>query len=276
MPSPDQVISVAIVEDHPEFREALTKAVLGSPDMCLLTVCKDLPEAVDVLTQVSPDVLLVDLGLTNGSGLQLFPIAHARDPRCAPGVLTVAGKEKDLLSAIGAGAKGFLFKSDQEADWLKAIRFLAKGLGTLHPTLAQVLLSGGDPLNFSLVPSRRLSAQRGKAPHLEGVAETVFRHVAAGYTMEETANRLSMSLDAVGLAIRRFYDQLMIPRPKLSPREIQLLHLLNRGYSFKQCAELMGVSESTTKTQASRAYEKLEATNLQSALYEARQFGFLV
>jgi DNA-binding NarL/FixJ family response regulator len=86
---------------------------------------------------------------------------------------------------------------------------------------------------------------------------------------------LKVSPDAVGRRVRALYDGMLLPRPSLSPREIQLLQLLNRGYPFKKCAELMGVSESTTKTQAARAYEKLGASNLQSALYEARQAGFL-
>lgn len=253
-----EAISVVIVEDHPEFREALSAAVRCNSDMRLLSVCKDLPEARHLLEHIRTDVLLVDLGLPNGSGLQLFPIAHARDRRCAPAVLTVTGNDEHMLTAIGAGAKGFLFKSEREADWVHAIRQLAGGQGTLHHSLAQTMLG---------LPTLTQLADKS--------TETLLRYVAAGYTLEETAVRLNVSPDAIGLQVRALYDRMTVERPSLSPREIQLLHLLNRGYPFKQCAELMGVSESTTKTQASRAYEKLGATNLQSALYEARQFGFL-
>ena len=255
------VVSVAIVEDHPEFRDALSEAVRNSPDMQLLPVCKDLPAAVSLLEQVCPDVLLVDLGLPSGSGLQLFHMAQARSgARCAPAVLTVTGNEEHLLTAIGAGAKGYLFKSDREADWCQTIRLLAAGQSPLHSMLAQALL-------------HRDSEPRGRS--WDEATRTLLRYVAAGYTREETADRLKESPDFVGRRIRALYDGLTLPRPNLSPREIQLLQLLYRGYPFKKCAELMGVSESTTKTQAARAYEKLGATNLQSALYEARQAGFL-
>lgn len=67
---------------------------------------------MSLLEQVCPNVLLVDLGLPSGSGLQLFHIVHAKaGVRCALAVLTVTGNEEHLLTAIGAGAKGYLFKS---------------------------------------------------------------------------------------------------------------------------------------------------------------------
>lgn len=56
----------------------------------------------------------------------------------------------------------------------------------------------------------------------------------------------------------------------LSPRELELLSVLNKGYCFKQSANIMGVKETTAKTLAYRAYKKLGVTNLQSALYEIR------
>lgn len=254
-------VSVAIVEDHPEFREALSAAVRNCPGMDLLPVSKDLPAAVSLLEQVCPDVLLVDLGLPSGSGLQLFHMVQARaGVRCASAVLTVTGNEEHLLTAIGAGAKGYLFKSDREADWCHTIRLLAAGQSPLHATLAQTLLD------------RAVEFREGMK---DEATRILLRHIAAGYTREETADRLKVSPDTVGQRIRALYDSMLQPRPNLSPREIQLLQLLNRGYPFKKCAELMGVSESTTKTQAARAYEKLGASNLQSALYEARQAGFL-
>lgn len=56
----------------------------------------------------------------------------------------------------------------------------------------------------------------------------------------------------------------------LSPRELELLRVLNKGYCFKQSAEIMGIKETTVKTFAYRAYKRLGVVNLQSALYELR------
>lgn len=270
-----KTVTVAIVEDHPEFREALSEAVRASNDLELLAACRDLTPALSLLDQVRPDVLLVDLGLPSGSGLPLVRLAQTRSSgQCIPAVLTVTGNEDHLLNAIGAGAKGCLFKSDQPDDWCNAIRLLSAGQSNLHAAMAQTLLdidAGIQPANALSAPTRPVVA----SVRLDETTRVLLRHFAAGYTREEAAARLQMGADAVGRAVRALYDEMRLPVPGLTPREIQLLQLLNRGYAFKQCAELMGVSESTTKTQAARAYEKLGATNLQSALYEARHHGFL-
>lgn len=264
---PRSPITVSVVEDHPEFRDALARAVTAAPDMVLLSVCKDLPAAVDMLERRCPNVLLVDLGLPTGSGLTLIRMAHALGAaQCASAVLTVTGNEEHLLTAMEAGAKGFLFKSDQERDWCQTIRLLAGGQSPLHAPLAQSLLDRASGA----------AAERREAPvALSDLTLRLLRHIAAGYTVGETAARLGMSPTDTGVHLRALYDRCARPVPALSPREMQLMQLLNTGHTFKKCAELMGISESTVKTHSSRAYDKLGANNLQSALYEARLAGLI-
>lgn len=256
-------VTVAIVEDHPEFRDALCQAIDCAGELQLLEVCKDLPAGRKLLEHVCPDVLLVDLGLPSGSGLALIHEASRRwGKRCTSAVLTVTGNEEHLLTAIGAGAKGYLFKSDQPADWLAAVGLLARGRSPLHAHLARSFLQ-----RLEVSP---LADEPPSCVDVEPLSLTVLQYIAAGYTRVETAAQTRLSADEIGLRIRQVYDQFFQPGPQLSGRELELLALLNKGLPFKKCAELMGVSESTTKTQATRAYHKLGATNLQAALYEAR------
>lgn len=267
-------ISVVLVEDHPHFREALAAAIATTVDVQLTAVCRDLPSALDCVEQTCPQVLLVDLGLPTGSGMVLLKCAPIWwSTRCTSAVLTMTGDEEHLLKAATAGAKGCLFKSDQPQDWLTAIRALANGQGTMHAKLAQYLLQLSEPGAQGV----RVPEGRETAPECtwDALQREVLLHVAAGYTPAETAARLRLSAVEVGQRLRGIYDQLYRPGPNLSRRELQLLRLLNQGLTFKQCAEAMGVSESTTKTQAARAYEKLGANNLQMALHEARKAGYL-
>ena len=256
-------VTLAIVEDHPEFRDALCQAIDCAGELQLLEVCKDLPAGRKLLEHVCPDVLLVDLGLPSGSGLALIHEASRRwGKRCTSAVLTVTGNEEHLLTAIGAGAKGYLFKSDQPADWLDAVRLLASGASPLHANLARSLLQ--------LAKESMLADDPQPSFEADPLTLSLLQHIAAGYTCAEAAVQTGLTADEVGLRIRQVYDQLYRRGPQLSCRELELLTLLNKGYPFKKCADLMGVSESTTKTQATRAYQKLGATNLQAALYEAR------
>ncbi len=256
--------TVAVVEDHPEFRDALCEALGSSPDIQLLAPCKDLPAGLQLLAQVCPDVLLVDLGLPSGSGLTLIHEARRRwGGRCTSSVLTVTGNEEHLFTAVGAGAKGYLFKSDQATDWLQTVQTLACGQSPLHPNLARSFLQRADSS-----PARGDSTS---APvRYDSQTRALLQYIAAGYTSDEAASKLAVPVREAGLKLRQVYDQFFQGGPELSCRELELLTLLNKGIPFKKCAELMGVSESTSKTQAARAYQKLGANNLQAALYEAR------
>lgn len=272
---PRSPTTVVVVEDHPEFRDALARAVTAAPDMDLLAVCKDLPAAIEQLERICPDVLLVDLGLPTGSGLTAIRMARARHgAHCASAVLTVTGNEEHLLTAMTAGAKGFLFKSDHERDWCETIRLLACGQSPLHPPLAQSLLdrASGTGGNWPDAPRGEWLAA---AFVFDELTLRLLRHIAAGYTVAETAARLGLAPQDAGVKLRALYDRFARPVPALSPRELQLMQLLNKGHTFKQCAELMGISESTVKTHSARAYDKLGASNLQSALYEARLAGLI-
>lgn len=253
-------LTVAIVEDHPEFRDALVSALSASPKLHLLEVCKDLPAGAKLLEGECPDVLLVDLGLPSGSGLTLIRAASRQwGQDCSPAVLTVTGNEEHLLSAVAVGAKGYLFKSDQPSDWVQAVLALGSGHSVLHANLAQRFLEM-EPFS------------EGCSELPDTAIKMLLRHIAAGYTSDEAANKMGISPQKAGLLLRRSYDHLFKRGPELSAREFQMLTLLNKGSSMKDCSELMGVSESTIKTLLKRTYQKLGASNLQTALYEARSF----
>lgn len=253
-------VTVALVEDHPEFREALIATVQSSDRHQIIGVSKDLNAGLQLLDGERPDVLLVDLGLPSGSGLKVIRAAQLRwGQHCTTAVVTMTGDEDDLMNAIGAGAKGYIYKSDQPKQWLKGIDGLAMGQSPAHPKIAQRFL-------------QQLAHHSSTNEH---PAHNLLLHLASGYTLEEAAEHLKVTEQLAGELVRTVYDGFLIPLPDLSPRELELITLLNKGYAFRMCAELMGVSESTTKTQAARAYQKLGANNLQTALYEARLAGLI-
>jgi DNA-binding NarL/FixJ family response regulator len=261
-------LTVAIVEDHPEFRAALSQALTHTGALQLLEVCKDLPAGMALVQRECPDVLLVDLGLPSGSGLKLIRSALSRwGRRCTSAVLTVTGNEEHLQTAVAAGAKGYLFKSDQPLDWVRTVQLLAQGQSPLHAPLAQRFLHCLQTAAYREPVSLTVDA--------DDTTRELLMYIAAGYTPAEVAHKLNRTEAQTGQALRALYDRCEERGPDLSRRELELLQLLDKGYPFKQCAELMGVSESTTKTQAARAYEKLGASNLQTALYGARQAGLL-
>ncbi len=250
----DHRTQVAIVEDHTAFAQTLSNAIGATHDLAVCAMAQDLDDAISVIEQTCPDILLVDLGLPGGSGLAL--IHHTRRrwrDSCACAVLTITGNEAHLHKAISAGARGYLFKSDDAAVWLQALHTLVGGGGLLHPGLARHLISS-----------------QGKHP--DSTTQAIVEHIAIGYRYHEIAHRLGIdTLKDVALHVDCYYAWVRNNSPHLSERESQLLELLNQGLSFKQSAQSMGIQESTVKTLAMRAYQKLGARNLTEALYAARR-----
>jgi DNA-binding NarL/FixJ family response regulator len=260
-------IRVMIVEDAPVSRAVFAQAIGRDSGIEVVCASHDLPQAMAAIEAVCPDVLLVDLGLPRGSGLHVIRRASALwRHRCTAAVLTLAGPVDVMFEAIGFGAKGVLFKNEgvhieQEltAEWCPKVRELHQGMSPMYPELAQALLDRG----------------KAQAPMMSVAARDVLRYVAAGYTLEELARRSGCSAAEVGRLVRTVYDGMAKDFPSLPDRQLEVLKLLDKGLSQKECADVMGIELSVVKTHLQRVYEKLKVNSLQAALYEARHVGLL-
>lgn len=109
-------LTVAIVDDDPRYRSSIAHAVLSAPDMVLLGVADDLESGRALIDSAQPEVLLVDLGLPTGSGMELIRHAVEHLPACDVMVITVFGDERHVIASIEAGATGYLLKDAQNGD----------------------------------------------------------------------------------------------------------------------------------------------------------------
>ena len=248
-----QNVTIAIVEDHAAFAQTLATAVQATSNFALCGVVQDLDEASTLIEHTCPDLLLIDLGLPGGSGLNLIHQARRRwRDACVSAVLTITGNDTHLLKAICAGARGYLFKSDDDVAWREALHTLSKGGGLMQSGLARHILNTRSGIS-------------------DQTTREIIELVAAGYRYREIGQRLGLDEPQVATKVTNFYTRLQDNGANLSDRETELLNLLNLGYSFKQSAQHMHIQESTVKTLATRAYQKLNAGNLQEALYAARR-----
>ena len=108
-------IHVAIVEDDPSFRDALSKVLETAPDMRLANIAGTRAEGLAMLQGPPADVLLVDLGLPDGSGIDVIHAAILRWPSCNIMVSTNFGDETHVMRSIEAGAAGYLLKDSSPA-----------------------------------------------------------------------------------------------------------------------------------------------------------------
>jgi DNA-binding NarL/FixJ family response regulator len=193
---------VLIVEDDEPTRERLVRAVAAHADEIELSdAVGTVREGVLSLRRDPPEVLLVDLGLPDGSGIALIRAARALSSDVLSMVITVFGDEKSVLGAIEAGARGYLQKDQAAEDVGTAILQLLAGGSPITPAIAQHLI-----LRFQEHPR----AARGVAPSLSQRELEVLELVVKGFTFPEIARLLALSPHTVGTFVRRIYRKLEV------------------------------------------------------------------
>jgi DNA-binding NarL/FixJ family response regulator len=146
---------ILIVDDHPLTREALA-ALLEQNDFRVVGHAADGEEAIDQARTLQPDVVLLDLSMPGLDGLAALPRIRLAAPGCEVVVLTASGTESNLMSAIRAGAAGYLLKTEPPGKIVEYLRGVVRGEAALSGTIARRLLDevrhGGE--RDSGVPER--------------------------------------------------------------------------------------------------------------------------
>ena len=209
--------TVLIVEDDPRLRASLAQAIRGTGDLKLVGEADDLPEGLRLLEAMQPEVLLVDIGLPSGSGLELIRHAAVRSPRCNVMVITVFAEEQVVVDCIEAGATGYLLKGSGPQDIATQIRSLIAGGSPISPTIARCLL-------------RRFTGGRNPADVSAGLSpqeQAVLSMSAKGYSYDEIASLLKLSRHTVETYVKRIYRKLHVHSKTAAVYEARKLGLVN-------------------------------------------------
>ena len=221
-PPPGAPIRLAVVEDDAACRLALVRAVTAADGLVMVWTAASRAEALAQLRSQSPgaalDVLLVDLGLPDGSGLDVIAAARAAQPACAVMVSTIFGDEDNVLRSIEAGAMGYLLKDLSAKALVDEIRSLHAGGSPINPMVARKLLmraaAGASP-----APAQAQVPQGSDGPLLSAREAEVLRLVARGYTADEVAGAMGVSRHTVRSFVRRIYAKLQVGNRAEAVRE---------------------------------------------------------
>ena len=206
------LIRVAIVEDDMEFLSALSATIAAAPDLHLAATACTRQEGLLLLGQQPVDVLVVDLGLPDGSGIDVIRAASVRWPACALMVSTNFGDESHVMRSIEAGAAGYLLKHATAASLAGEIRSIFNGGSPISPLIARQMLT-----RFRDVMPAQLPALGGpESP--DAVAPTqlsprereVLQLITKGFTTDEIAVLMQVSSHTVLTFIRRIYRKLKV------------------------------------------------------------------
>lgn len=204
--SDSSLIRVVLVEDDVNFQNALREAIQAVSDMTLLSVASTRAQGLLALDQFEADVLLVDLGLPDGSGIDVIRAAHLKWPGCSIMVNTVFGDEKNVMQSIEAGASGYLLKDSAPEKMVFEIRSLYAGGSPISPLIARQIL-----MRFrNNKPQTAFPLSNNPSATLSAREQEVLGLITKGFTSDEIANLLSVSRHTVLTYIRRIYTKLEV------------------------------------------------------------------
>lgn len=220
-------IRVMLVDDDERMQQALSSAIETHTELNLVGQAYTLKEAMVAVEQLQPDVVLVDLGLPDGSGLELIAHIHQYMPGCESMVLTVFGDESHVISSIEAGATGYLTKDTRTADILDRLKQLRAGGSPISPVIARRLLNRfrGVVTSNQLPTSKSTTAD--EFTPLSEREQQVLEMVAKGFMQAEIAEILGVSINTISTYIKRIYKKLAVNSRTSAVHRANALGLIN-------------------------------------------------
>jgi DNA-binding NarL/FixJ family response regulator len=205
--APAPQATVLIVEDDEPTRNRLARAVSADDRLALVGSGGSVSEGIRLLSAHQPTILLTDLGLPDGSGIDLIRYAKASNRGTQAMVVTIFGDEETVVHAIEAGASGYLLKDDSPRAIGDALVELVNGGSPISPAIASLLLrrvaAGSHPKPADAAIDRH-------APALTARELEVLNLVAKGFKFPEIARTLSVSAHTVTTHVRHIYEKLEV------------------------------------------------------------------
>ncbi len=185
-------ITIAIVDDHPILSSGLRMLLEAEDDMRVVGQAVNAREAISVVQSTSPDCVLLDISLPDGSGLDLLVDLKRICPRTRVLILTMHDDRRYLQMAMERGAAGFLLKKAMDMDLIYAVRAVMRGECYIHPSLMKELLlqmDEEDPASSGQAKSKDALLWDSLSPR----EQEVMVGVARGYTSREIAVQCCLS-----------------------------------------------------------------------------------
>jgi DNA-binding NarL/FixJ family response regulator len=194
-------IRLLIVEDHVILREGLVSLLASQPDFEVIGEAGNVSEAISMSLELNPDIILMDFGLPDGTGLDATRQILDDNPDINIVFLTVHESDDDLFAAIRSGAKGYLLKNIPVAKMVNALRGMARGEAPLSRDMTSRLLS-------EFAKTETLESEANPKQLLTLRELDVLAVIATGASNKEIADQLCISPNTVKNHIHNMLEKL--------------------------------------------------------------------
>jgi two-component system response regulator NreC len=183
MPDAAPPLRILLVDDHRVVRAGLRMVVETEPDLDVVDEAGDVRDAVFKTRRHTPDVIVLDVMLPDGNGIEAIEKLHAEAPQAKVLILSMEDSPHHVRHAFGTGANGYVLKDAAEDELVSAIREVAAGGRYLHPALGAKMVQAD-------IDER----ERAAADPLSDREREVLRLLAEGHTNQEIAAQLYISV----------------------------------------------------------------------------------
>ncbi len=181
-------LRVAIVDDHAMFRTGVRAEISGTVDV--VAEAEDVETAIAAIAEHKPDVVLLDVHMPGGGGMEVIRRLHVRQPDTKFLALSVSDAAEDVIGIIRAGARGYVTKNISGPELLDAIARVAVGDAVFSPRLAGFVLD-------AFAGTIEIAQVDEDLDRLTEREREVMRLIARGYAYKEVAKELFISVKTV-------------------------------------------------------------------------------
>jgi DNA-binding NarL/FixJ family response regulator len=193
-------LRLLLVDDHALFRDGLRRVIEAEPDMTVAGQAACVEEAVRLAGELQPEIILMDVNLHGGSGIEATRAILAQQPGVKIIALTMYEDAAVIAATLQAGAQGYVLKDTHAEELVQAIRTVGAGGVALNPAVASMLV----------MDYRRLAGQHAvkATPPLSGRELEVLQLAATGATNAGIAEKLFLSKQTVKNLLTTVYQKL--------------------------------------------------------------------
>lgn len=192
-------IRIVVVDDHVLFREGLVAIIRSEPEIEVVGQAGSVKEAIALIGSLKPEVVLMDFGLPDGTGVDATRTVLKEHPECKIVFLTMSDDDDDLFLAVRSGAKGYLLKNMHPSKLVATIKSVYEGESALSRSMTLRLM---EEL------ARTKAPQHTGDPTLTRRELEVLRELASGFSNAEIADHLVIAENTVKYHVHSILDKL--------------------------------------------------------------------
>ncbi|MEW8627090.1 MAG: two-component system response regulator NarL [Candidatus Thiodiazotropha sp.] len=191
---------IVVIDDHPLLRKGLQQLADLSPDIEIIGEADSGPEGINMVNELKPDLILLDLNMPEMSGLEVLAKLKSSESTARVVMLTVSNAEEDVVAALRSGADGYLLKDMKPTQLMQKLNEVAEGRVALSPNVAECL-------------ARAMQAEGARDAALSTLDLTdrereILTHISEGESNKVIARALSIAESTVKVHVKHLLKKL--------------------------------------------------------------------